>query len=216
MRTERLRSFAARRTTTAIALCALTVIACRQDMHNQTKMKPYRSSRFFADGQGSRLPVADTVARGQLRENQLFYTGQTADGEMVAEIPMPVTRQVLERGQQRFNIYCAPCHGRTGEGQGMVVRRGYKRPASLHDPRLVASPAGYFYDVMTNGFSVMPSYASQITPEDRWAIVAYLRALQLSQGARLADLPAEDRQAIEHPAPPPADVAAPEHAAEGH
>lgn len=213
LRTES-RSLAALGTAAVIAFAAIVLTSCRQDMHNQTKMKPYRSSRFFADGQGSRLPVADTVARGQLRENQLYYTGQTADGEMVAEIPMPVTRQVLERGQQRFDIYCAPCHGRTGEGQGMVVRRGYKRPASLHDPRLVASPAGYFYDVMTNGFSVMPSYASQITPEDRWAIVAYLRALQLSQSARLADLPAEDRQAIEHPAP--AAAATPEHAAEGH
>src|SRR4030095_1196602 len=137
----------------------MTALACRQDMHNQTKMKPYRSSRFFADGQGSRLPVADTVARGQLREDQVFYTGQTADGEMLAEIPMPVTREVLARGQQRFNVYCAPCHGRLGEGQGMVVRRGYKRPVSFHDPRLVASPAGYFYDVITNRFSVSPDSA---------------------------------------------------------
>jgi mono/diheme cytochrome c family protein len=180
-------------------------------MHDQAKMKPYRQSRFFQDGQGSRLPVEGTVARGQLRENETYFTGMTPDGEMLAEIPVPVTREVLQRGQQRFDIYCAPCHGRLGDGQGMVVQRGYKPPVSFHDPRLVASPAGYFYDVITNGFSVMPSYATQISPEDRWAIVAYLRALQLSQGARLAELPAEDQQAI-------AAAAAPTHppAAEGH
>jgi len=212
------RSFAALGTALAIALCAIAA-GCRQDMHNQTKMKPYRQSRFFADGQGSRQPVADTVARGQLRENEVYYTGQTTDGEMVAEIPMPVTAQVLSRGQQRFNIYCAPCHGRLGNGQGMVVRRGYKRPVSFHDPRLVASPAGYFYDVMTNGFSVMPSYATQIAPADRWAIVAYLRALQLSQGARLAELPAPDRDAVAKAgeAPPAESGENPSgHGAEGH
>jgi mono/diheme cytochrome c family protein len=212
------RSFAALRTITVIALGAIIVIGCRQDMHNQTKMKPYRPSRFFADGQGSRPPVADTVARGQLRENEVYYTGQTADGEMVAEIPVPVTREVLVRGQQRFNIFCAPCHGRLGDGHGMVARRGYKQPASMHDPRLVASPAGYFYDVMTNGFAVMPSYATQIPPADRWAIVAYVRALQLSQGARLAELPAQDRDAVAQAQAAPAAAAepAPGHGAEGH
>jgi mono/diheme cytochrome c family protein len=211
------RSSAALRTVLAIALCAIAA-NCRQDMHNQTKMKPYRQSRFFADGQGSRLPVADTVARGQLRENELYFTGQTADGEMVAEIPMPVTREVLARGQQRFNIFCAPCHGRLGDGHGMVARRGYKQPASLHDPRLVASPAGYFFDVMTNGFAVMPSYAAQIPPADRWSIVAYVRALQLSQGARLAELPAQDREAVTKAAaqsPSPAESTAGQ-GAEGH
>jgi mono/diheme cytochrome c family protein len=200
-----------------VAVCSLIASACRQDMHNQAKMKPYRQSRFFADGQGSRLPVEGTVARGQLRENETYFTGMTPDGEMLAEIPVPVTRQVLQRGQQRFDIYCAPCHGRLGDGQGMVVQRGYKPPVSFHDPRLVASPAGYFYDVITNGFSVMPSYATQITPEDRWAIVAYLRALQLSQGARLAELPGEDQQAIAAAASAPP-AAAPTHppATEGH
>lgn len=197
-----------------IALGALTLIACRQDMHNQAKMKPYRQSRFFADGQGSRLPVEGTVARGQLRENETYFTGLTADGEMLAEIPLPVTGEVLRRGQQRFDIFCAPCHGRLGDGQGMVVRRGYKQPVSFHDPRLVASPAGYFYDVMTNGFSIMPSYAAQVAPADRWAIVAYLRALQLSQGARLAELEAVDRDGVAQAAS--AAAAAADAAAKGH
>jgi mono/diheme cytochrome c family protein len=184
-------------------------------MHNQAKMKPYRQSRFFADGQGSRLPVADTVARGQLREDEVFHTGQTADGELLAEIPMPVTRELLSRGRQRFDVFCSPCHGRLGDGRGMVVRRGYKQPVSFHDPRLVASPAGYFYDVITNGFTIMPSYAAQIAPQDRWAIVAYLRALQLSQGAHLAELPAADREAVARAAAAAGEAGA-GHGAEGH
>jgi mono/diheme cytochrome c family protein len=166
-------------------------------MHDQARLEPYEASGFFADGAGSRVPPKGTVARGFLRQDRLFYTGQTAEGQLSAELPFPVTRQVLRRGQQRFDIFCSPCHDRLGTGRGMIVRRGFKQPPSLHEERVRRSPVGYYFDVMTNGFATMPSYAAQIPPEDRWAIAAYLRALQLSQGARLVELPAADRRAVE-------------------
>jgi mono/diheme cytochrome c family protein len=137
------------------------------------------------------------VARGFLRDDVGLYKGQTPDGDFLAEIPGPVTRERLVRGQSRFDIFCAPCHGRLGGGEGMIVQRGYKKAASFHDPRLRAAPAGYIFDVMTNGFGQMPSYAPQIPPEDRWAIVAYVRALQLSQNVPAAMLTPADRQAID-------------------
>ena len=171
-------------------------------MHDQAKLEPYEASAFFADGMGSRVPPKGTVARGFMRADRLLHTGQTDDGRLSGEFPFPVTREVLRRGRERFDIFCSPCHDRLGTGRGMIVRRGFKQPPSLHDERVRRSPVGYYFDVMTNGFATMPSYAAQIPPEDRWAIAAYLRALQLSQGARLAELPAEDRRAVETGAPP--------------
>ena len=184
-----------------VAASLLLAAGCRQNMHNQNKVKPLQASPFFEDGQASRPLPAHTVARGELREGPA-YSGLGADGQPVAEMPFPVTREVLLRGQERYNVFCAPCHGRTGEGRGMIVLRGYKQPTSFHDPRLRSSPVGYFVNVMTEGFGVMPSYAPQVPVNDRWAIAAYLRALQYSQNARLADLaqagvPAERMRQIE-------------------
>ncbi|MEO8276517.1 MAG: cytochrome c [Thermoanaerobaculia bacterium] len=183
-----------------LAVLALAGVACRQDMHDQPKLKPYRSSTFFADGSGMRALPAHTVARGSLHEDTLFYAGRTADGSITAELPMPMTRALLERGQDRFNIYCTPCHGKVGDGRGMVVRRGYKQPTSFHDERLRQVPIGYLFDVMTNGFGVMATYAPQIPPEDRWAIAAYIRALQLSQHIDAASLTPEQRASLDAPA----------------
>lgn len=183
-----------------VILFALVAVGCRQDMHDQPKLKPYRASSFFADGSGMRPLPAHTVARGQLHEDAYFYTGRLPDGSIATELPMPMTRALLKRGQERFNIFCTPCHGRVGEGRGMVVRRGYKQPTSYHDERLRQVPIGYFFDVMSNGFGVMPSYAPQVPAEDRWAIAAYIRALQLSQHVEAASLSAEQLAALEHPA----------------
>lgn len=189
-----------------VALGGLGAIGCRQDMHDQPKLKPYRSSQFFVNGSGMRNLPAHTVARGSLQENTHFYTGRMPDGSMATELPMPMTKALLKRGQERFTIYCTPCHGQVGDGRGMVVRRGYKQPTSYHDERLRQVPIGYFFDVMTNGFAVMPSYAPQLPPEDRWAIAAYIRALQLSQHVDVSTLTAEQRAALD--APP---AAAPAH-----
>jgi mono/diheme cytochrome c family protein len=164
-------------------------------MHNQPKFIPMRSSEFFADGSSARLPVPGTVARGHLDADTYFYTGKIngVDGTL---LPFTATKAVLERGEERYNIYCTPCHSRVGEGNGMIVQRGYRRAASLHDARLREAPIGHFYDVMTNGWGAMPDYASQIEPQDRWAIAAYIRALQLSQNATLNDVPAEQRASL--------------------
>jgi mono/diheme cytochrome c family protein len=180
----------------ALTGCLLSSAGCRQNMHNQHKLEPYEANNFFDDGQGARPIPAHTVARGDLREGST-YTGLDAANKPVAEMPFPVTREILVRGQERFNVFCSPCHGRLGDGRGMIVRRGYKQPTSFHDPRLRASQVGYFFSVMTDGFGVMPSYAPQIPVHDRWAIAAYVRALQYSQNARLADLPADVRQRVE-------------------
>jgi mono/diheme cytochrome c family protein len=168
-------------------------------MHNQHKAKPLAASDFFADGQAARPLPAHTVARGSLREGSL-YTGLDAANRPVAEMPYPVTRELLRRGQERYNVFCSPCHDRLGTGRGMIVQRGFKQPESYHIARLRSAPVGYFFNVTTEGFGVMPSYAQQVPVEDRWAIAAYIRALQLSQNARRADLaalPPERRQAIE-------------------
>lgn len=169
----------------SLALVAFST-ACRQDMQDQPKYIPLRPSSFFDDGRSARPLVEGTVARGDLDADPVFYTGKL-NGKPVDYFPFPVTKAVLERGQQRFNIYCAPCHDQTGSGFGMVVRRGYRRPPSYHIDRLRQAPDGYFFDVMTNGFGAMPDYAAQIPPRDRWDIVAYIRALQLSQHANVAD-----------------------------
>jgi len=179
------------------ALVCLAAVGCRQNMHNQAKYIPLRESDFFADGQSARPLPAHTVARGFLRAETAVFTGLDKAGKPVAEIPFPVTKAVLLRGEQRYNIFCSPCHDRTGSGRGMIVQRGYKQPPSFHIDRLRNSPVGYFYNNITEGYGVMPSYASQIPPEDRWAIVAYIRALQLSQNAQMADLTPEERERLE-------------------
>lgn len=176
--------------------------ACRQDMQDQPKFIPLRPSSFFADGRSARPLVEGTVARGYLRADQPFYTGKNGD-EPVDIFPLPVTPAVLARGQERFNIYCSPCHGRIGNGLGMIVRRGLRRPPSFHIDRLRQAPVGYFYDVISNGFGAMPDYAAQIAPGDRWAIVGYVRALQLSQNAKLGDVPEDRRAQLNTAAPPP-------------
>jgi mono/diheme cytochrome c family protein len=174
------------------ASLAATGGACRQDMHDQPKYKPYRASDFFGDGRSVRDPIPGTVARGQLREDAYLETGKAGD-KFADAFPFAVTADVMKRGQQRFEIYCTPCHDRLGSGNGMVVRRGYRRPPSLHIDRLRQAPHGYFFDVITNGFGAMPDYAAQIPVKDRWAIVAYIRALQLSQNATMADVPPSAR-----------------------
>ena len=169
---------------------------CRQDMHDQPKYQPLEQSSFFLDQQASRMPVAGTVARGKLRDDTLLYTGKV-DGQDALLFPFRVDEAVMARGQQRFNIYCSPCHGQTGMGDGMVVRRGYRRPPSFADERLRQAPIGHFFDVMTNGFGAMPDYAAQIKPADRWAIGAYVRALQLSGHATMEDVPTAERGRLE-------------------
>ena len=171
-----------------LALIALTA-GCRLDMHIQPYYRPLAKSDFFADNRSARLPVEGTVARGDLHEDTYFYTGKIGnnDGDFM---PFPVTQEVLDRGRERFNITCAPCHGRVGDGNGFIPSRGYRRPPSFHIERLRKSPIGYFFDVDTNGFGVMPDYAAQVTPRDRWCIAAYIRALQLSQNAASSDVPA--------------------------
>jgi mono/diheme cytochrome c family protein len=181
----------------AAGLAAVTLsLSCRQDMQDQPKYKDLRGSAFFADGRSARPLVEDTVARGFLYADQKFATGRSGN-EFVKELPVPLTKQLLERGRERFNIYCTPCHGMTGDGLGMVVQRGYRQPPSFHIDRLREAPVGYFFDVMTRGFGAMPDYAAQITPADRWAIAAYERALQLSQRATIQDVPAADRPALD-------------------
>lgn len=172
----------------ALLLIAAAGLACRQDMHDQPKLKPYARTDFYADQRAARAPLAGTVARGQLREDAVLYTGKL-DGKPAQELPFPATAEVLQRGQERYRIYCTPCHGQTGNGDGIVVRRGFRKPVSFHDARLRAEPVGYLFDNMTNGFGAMPDYAAQIGVHDRWAIAAYVKALQLSQHADVAALP---------------------------
>ena len=164
--------------------------ACRIDMHVQPRENPLSSSDFYPDHRSERPPVEGPVARGDLRADTYFYTGKIGNNPGDA-MPFPVTKEVLERGRERFNIFCAPCHSRLGDGNGFVPQRGFSRkPPSFHDERLMKTPVGYFFDVITEGFGTMPDYASQIPPQDRWNIVAYVRALQLSQNATMADVPA--------------------------
>jgi cbb3-type cytochrome c oxidase subunit III len=168
------------------------VAACRLDMHDQPRFKPLRISDFYADKRSSRPLVQGTVARGQLHDDTYFYTGMM-NGEPGNMMPFPVTREVLDRGRERYNIYCSPCHSELGDGNGMIVQRGYRRPPSYHIDRLRQAPVGHFFDVMTNGFGAMPDYASQVPPRDRWCIIAYIRALQLSQQSAVAAVPTDKR-----------------------
>lgn len=158
-------------------------------MQNQPRMFPQRGTTLFADGRSVRPQVEHTVARGQLYESDYFYTG-LMNGKEADMMPFPVTMQVLARGQERFNVYCTPCHSRVGNGAGMIVQRGYKPAGNLHDAKRRGQPLSHYFYVMTNGFGAMPDYKAQVTPEDRWAIAAYIRALQLSQAATSADVPA--------------------------
>jgi mono/diheme cytochrome c family protein len=157
-------------------------------MHNQPKYRPLRASALFSDGSSARPQIEGTVARGTLQEDEAFFTGKIA-GATVKELPFTLERADLDRGQERFNIYCSPCHDRTGNGRGMVVQRGYRQPPSYHIDRLRQADIGYLFDVMTNGFGAMPDYKAQIDARDRWRIAAYVRALQLSQTATAADVP---------------------------
>jgi mono/diheme cytochrome c family protein len=182
-------------------LCLAAMTGCRQDMHNQPKYRPLRASTFFANGSSARPQVEGTIARGTLQTDVAFFTGKNG-ALFVNELPFPVTQEVLDRGQERYNIYCTPCHDRTGSGDGMVVQRGYPKPPSYHIDRLRNIEIGYFFDVMTNGFGRMPDYKAQITPRDRWNIAAYIRALQLSQHATAADVPGGDPTKLAKPAAP--------------
>jgi len=176
-----------RKAAALLALAAAGLLAgCRQDMHDQPKFIPQRGTDFFADGRSARPQVENTVARGQLRQDSYFYTGMM-NGKEGDAMPFPVTEQVLERGQERYNIYCTPCHSRVGNGEGLIVMRGYRPAGNFHAPRLMSAPLGHFFYVMTNGYGAMPEYASQVPPQDRWAIVAYIKALQLSQHAQESD-----------------------------
>lgn len=172
----------------ALALALVVLAGCRQDMHDQPKFKPLRINTFYPDNRSARPLVDGTVARADLREDSYYYTGKV-NGQPGTEFPFPVTREVLERGEERYNIYCSPCHSRIGDGNGMIVQRGFKRPPSYHTDRLRQAPIGHFFDVMTNGFGAMSEYKSQVSVSDRWAIAAYIRALQLSQDATRADVP---------------------------
>jgi hypothetical protein len=184
----------ATRASALFALAALLFISgCRQDMQDQPKIISQRGSEIFADHRGARPQVVNTVARGQLREDSYFYTGvvQGANGyrEEKELMPFPVTLDVLKRGQERFNIYCTPCHSRVGNGLGEIVERGYKPAANLHDQVRLSQPISHYFYVMTHGYGAMPDYAAQLTPVDRWAVAAYIRALQLSQAAKVDDVP---------------------------
>ncbi len=172
-----------------VLLAVIGTAGCRLDMHVQPRYNPLAKSDFFPDQRAARPLVEGTVAQGELRSDTYFYTGKIGNnpGEFM---PFPVTKQVLERGRDRFNIYCAPCHSRVGDGNGFIPTRGFaRRPPSYHIDRLQKAPLGYFYDVMTNGFGIMLDYSAQISPHDRWCIAAYIRALQLSQNATMADIP---------------------------
>jgi len=175
---------------------ALATVACRQDMHNQPRYKPLAATDFFGDGRSARPMIEGTVARGHLRLDEARYTGKVNEKEVEA-FPFPITREDLMRGRERFNIFCSPCHSRAGDGQGMVVKRGFKSPPSYYSERVLKAAVGHYFDVVTNGFGAMPSYASRVPVDDRWRIIAYIKTLQYSQTALLADVPAGKRGDLE-------------------
>jgi mono/diheme cytochrome c family protein len=185
----------------AAALTLLALTACRQDMHTEPRYQPLAETSFFSDHRSARPQVEGTVARGHLRIDEARYTGKI-DGEDIDQFPIPIAKADIERGQNRFNIYCTPCHGQLGEGNGMVVMRGFRQPPSYYSDRLMNAPVGHFFDAVTNGFGAMPSYASRIQTDDRWRIIAYIRALQLSESASLNDVPADQRQNLAVEPPP--------------
>jgi mono/diheme cytochrome c family protein len=174
------------------SLWSLVFSGCTQDMKDQPRYEPYEPTIFFEDGRSERPLIEGTVARGQLREDAHLYTGKV-NGKNADTFPFPIDEEIIKRGQQRYNIYCIVCHDGVGTGKGMIVQRGFKAPDSFHTQRLKEAPVGYFYDVITNGFGVMSNYAEQVSVWDRWAIVAYIRALQLSQHASLNDVPSNEQ-----------------------
>lgn len=184
-----------------ISVSTLVLSGCRQEMYDQAKYKPLGESGFFADKRASRPLPEGTVARGWLRPDRKLSEGKEGN-QLVAILPVPLTSELLARGRERFNIYCSPCHDRTGGGRGMVVRRGYQPPPSFHVERLRDAPVGHFFDVMSNGLGAMPDYASQIDVSDRWAIAAYVKALQLSQNAPVSVVPPEKRAGLARPPRP--------------
>jgi mono/diheme cytochrome c family protein len=179
-----------------VSLIASTGCELRQAMYDQEKYEPLERSTFFADGLSYREQIPETVARGQLRLDTHYYEGKIG-GELSDELPMPVTQELLTRGQERYGIYCTPCHDPTGQGNGIIVKRGLKQPPSLHQQRLRDMPVAYFFDVITNGYGVMYSYASRVPVADRWAIAAYIRTLQLSQNIEFDQLPEEDQRQLQ-------------------
>ncbi|MGI8891649.1 MAG: c-type cytochrome [Chthoniobacterales bacterium] len=181
-----------------MSLVAIVIIfgACRQDMYNQPKAKVYSETEFFADGSSARPLPAHAVKFHEARESQAFFTGMK-DGVLVAKMPVNVTPVLLQRGRQRYEIYCSVCHGAAGDGNGEIVRRGFPAPPTYHNERLRNAPIGHFYDVITNGYGVMYSYASRVEPGDRWAIAAYIRVLQLSQHASAGELPPGEHERLE-------------------
>ena len=179
-----------------------SLMGCRRDMQDQPKYRPFRGSTFFGDERSARPLVAGTVARGQLDEEELLAAAKTGAAFSDA-VPVPVDEALLRRGQQRYTIYCSPCHGLLGRGDGMVVRRGYRPPSSFHVERLRDQPAGYFFDVISHGFGAMPDYAAQIAVRDRWAIVGYVRALQLSQNVPVSTLSPDARARLDQGPPTP-------------
>src|SRR5689334_23502834 len=181
-----------------LVVVALLALGCRQKMSNQPKYDPLEPSDFFADGMSARPRVPGTVARGELDITSFVATGKI-NGQDGDGFPMPVTPEVMNRGEERFNIYCSECHGKLGDGNGMIPSRGYRRPPSYHTEALRKAPTGHFFDVMTNGFGAMPPIGKMITPQDRWAIVAYIRALQLSQSATVNDVPVPERAKLDAP-----------------
>jgi mono/diheme cytochrome c family protein len=199
--------FSGKRARVVCVTALLLTAACRQKMANQPRYDPLEASDFFADGMAARPRVAGTVARGELSNDPFFDTGKIngAEGD---GFPFAVTREVIDRGHQRFDIYCSECHGRLGDGNGMIPSRGYRKPPSFHTETLRAATTGHFFDVMTNGFGAMPPYGTMIPPRDRWAIVSYIRALQLSQNATVADVPVAERPKLDAP---PVEHAAPTH-----
>lgn len=183
--------------TLAAVLLALLLSGCLNNMRDQPRYEPLEVSQFFSDQRSARPLVDNTVPRGALIEERVFATGRTEDGDLVEDIPAEITADLLERGQERYDIFCSPCHGFDGFGEGMIVQRGFTPPPSFHSNRLRQSPAGHYFDVITNGFGQMFSYGYRIQPDDRWAIVAYIRALQISQNASHEDVPRDELQQLE-------------------
>lgn len=180
-----------------IVTAAFTGVSCRQDMHDQPRYKPLQHSSFFADGRSARPLPANTVARGHLNDTQPQYTGVDSSGRFLDTLPVAINRQMIDRGRERYGIYCSPCHGLTGDAQGMVALRGFRAPPSFHTDRARRLPAGYLFAVISNGFGGMPDYSDQIAADDRWAIVTYVRALQISREGTLADVPPDKMQDLE-------------------